>query len=424
MDLTAALATLRSRWGAAAPGLAGERFTGEVVGALATVPEPAGPARDLEPDRDRVLSTGFSELDSILGPGGVPRGMGVSMRGDASSGRTTLALRLAAEAQAAGSIVAWLDLTAALDPVEAVARGIQPEWLVVLTPADPEEGLAIVGSLLAGRAVDLLVIDLSSRLPKGRSGTAASGATGARGGTEARFADRLGRVAALARRAGITLVVLEPPTRPSSSGSTGNLAGAIGEATGIRLELARRSWIRLGRDVVGQRTEVMVARNRAGPPGRRATLRILYADGGPRDACLRRDLLSDRRLVQPVGAQGAAEPGERAHVECVSEPGAGRNAAIRPDQPVASIPVPGKRNNHATPSSPSPASPPRLREAAPALRLVAGGAGGPRRPALGERDRPRRGPGGTGARRPARDAARVGAPAGARGDLPRRGPGG
>ena len=132
--------------------------------------------------------------------------MGVSMRGDASSGRTTLALRLAAEAQAAGSIVAWLDLTAALDPVEAVARGIQPEWLVVLTPADPEEGLAIAGSLLAGRAVDLLVIDL----PAPAAAEPAPGA--AKPGTEARFADRLGRLAALARRAGITLVVLEPPT--------------------------------------------------------------------------------------------------------------------------------------------------------------------------------------------------------------------
>jgi RecA/RadA recombinase len=363
-DLDAALAALRSRWGAAAPG-----YAGEVVGALATVSSESGlPLQREVADPDRTFSTGFAELDGILGPGGVPRGMGVSLRGDASSGRTTLALRIAAEAQAAGSIVAWLDLTAALDPVEAVARGVQPEWLVVLTPADPEEGLAIVGSLLAGRAVDLLVMDLPARLPKARGGGPK--------GSEARFADRLGRLAALARRAAITLVVLEPPT-----GIATGIAGAVGEATGIRLELARRSWIRLGRDVVGQRTEVIVARNRAGPPGRRATLRILYADGGERDACLRRD-----ELFAPV------------------------------------LSVPEKRNE--TAPSPSPTSPPRLREAAPALRLVAGGAGGPRRPALGERDRPRRGSTGTVARRPARDAARVGAPAGARGDLPRRQPGG
>jgi RecA/RadA recombinase len=395
-DLTAALATLRSRWGAAAPG-----YVGEVVGALATVPletaedadasapQPNGfPSRQL--DSDRIFSTGFAELDAILGPGGVPRGMGVSMRGDVSSGRTTLALRLAAEAQAAGSIVAWLDLAAALDPVEAVARGIKPEWLVVLTPADPEEGLAIAGSLLAGRAVDLLVIDLPARLQ------------GPTRGSVARFADRLGRLAALARRAGITLVVLEPPGgamgggSDSPSGPAGGLAAAVGEATGIRLELARRSWIRLGRDVVGQRTEVIVARNRAGPPGRGATLRILYADGGERDACLRRaDLLEDQLLSESSVANHLA--------------------------PV--IPVPGKRN-HATPSSPSSTSPPRPHEATPALRLVAGGPSGPRREALVERQRPRRGPRREGPRRPARDAARVGPPAGAGGDLPRRGSGG
>jgi recombination protein RecA len=390
-DLTAALATLRTRWG-------------DVVGSLATVPlerpddDAAESGRVARPDPDRIFSTGFAELDAILGPGGVPRGMGLALRGSASSGRTTLALRLAAEAQAAGSIVAWLDLAAALDPVEAVARGVRLEWLVVLTPADPEEGLAIAGSLLAGRAVDLLVIDLPARPGRGRA-----------------FADRLGRLAALARRAGISLVVLEPPGRSSG------LEAAIGEATGIRLELARQSWIRLGRDVVGQRTEVIVARNRAGPPGRRASLRILYADGGERDACLRRDvLLSDElRLVQPVGAQGATEPGAQAHsAGCVSKRGEGRNAATRPDQPAA----PG--NDDATSPSPSPTPPPRPREAAPALRLVAGGAGRPRREAMVERERARRGPRGEGARRPARHAARVGAPAGAGGELPRRRPGG
>jgi RecA/RadA recombinase len=382
-DLSAALATLRSRWGAAAPGVLGaagssgssmDGAVGEVMGALATVPL-RSPVAEPQPDPSRIFSTGFAELDAILGPGGVPRGMGIALRGDASSGRTTLALRLAAEAQAAGAIVAWLDLAAALDPVEAAARGVELEWLVVVTPADPQEGLAIAGSLLSGRAVDLLVIDLP-----GGSARAAG------------FADRLARVAALARRAGISLVVLEPPS--GETGRSGGLAGAVGEATGIRLELARRSWIRLGRDVVGQRTEVLVARNRAGPPGRRTTLELLYADGGERDACLRRsDLLSD-------------------------------DASLRPVQPTTNAPFSVPEKNHATAASPSPASAPRSREAAPALRLVAGGADRPRRETVVERERPRRGPRREGARRPARDAARVGAPAGAGGDVPRRRAGG
>jgi hypothetical protein len=171
--------------------------------------------------------------------------------------------------------VAWLDLSRSFDPVEAVARGVRLEWLVVITPETLDEGLAIGGALLAGRSVDLLVLDL----PGGRLAATDK---------PARIADRLGRLAALARRSETLFVVLEPP------GDAGGLATAVAEATSLRLELARRSWIRLGRDVVGQRTEALVARNRYGPPGRRATLRILYAEGGERDACLRRDdLLRD-----------------------------------------------------------------------------------------------------------------------------------
>jgi hypothetical protein len=148
--------------------------------------------------------------------------------------------------------------------------------------------------VVQGRAIDLLS-SISLRVERGRpgddrgraSGGRADGrASGGRAGSRApTLADRLNRLAALARRADTMLVLLEPPDLSSS------LRQALGESTGLGLELARRSWIRLGRDVVGQRTEVMVTRNRFGPPGRRVELRILYADGGERDACLRRDPL-------------------------------------------------------------------------------------------------------------------------------------
>ena len=199
-------------------------------GALALAPAPAlapgsapapalVPQPRLDPD-DRIIPTGFAALDAILGPGGLPRSASVAIRGDGSSGRTTLVLRLAAEAQVAGSIVAWLDLSRSFDPVEAVARGVRLEWLVVITPETLDEGLAIGGALLAGRSVDLLVLDL----PGGRL---------AGSDRPARIADRLGRLAALARRAETLLVVLEPP------GLAGGLATAVAESTGVRLELAQ-----------------------------------------------------------------------------------------------------------------------------------------------------------------------------------------
>ena len=111
-----------------------------------------------------------------------------------------------------------------------------------------------------------------------------------------RVGDRLGRLAALARRAGTLLVVVEPNALGRG------LAAAVEEASGLRLELERTGWIRLGRDVVGQRSAVTVARNRHGPPGRRTDLEILYAEGGARDACLVREGL----LAGPVPRRRAA----------------------------------------------------------------------------------------------------------------------
>lgn len=352
-DVSAALASLQARWGAAAP---------RVVGSLATAPlideesqpiqAPAGvPGSSVE----RVIRTGFPALDAILGPGGLPRSASVALRGEASSGKTTLALRVAAQAQADGAIVAWLDLARSLDPVEAVARGVRLDWLVVLTPDTLDEGLSIAGALLAGRSVDLLVIDLPPRPDPGT--------------TPARVADRLRRLAALARRAETLLVALEPP------GLTRGLETAVAEATGLRLELARNAWIRLGHDVVGQRTDVTIARNRFGPPGRRAELRILYAEGGERDRCLDRpDLLRDQPIAAPTGS-----------LERISTDASSSSLLAAPSPPAR----PG-----------------------PSLRLVPDGSTRhPRRTAVDGRDGDRRGPGRSSARRPARAAARERPPA-------------
>jgi RecA/RadA recombinase len=360
-DVTAAVASLQARWGAAAPRAAGTTVgTGPLTdGALALapasapslipIPTPAHRPETIPAADDRVIHTGFAALDAILGPGGLPRSASVAIRGDGSSGRTTLVLRLAAEAQNAGSIVAWLDLSRSFDPVEAVARGIRLEWLVIITPETLDEGMAIGGALLAGRSVDLLVLDL----PGGRLAATDK---------PARIADRLRRLAALARRSETLFVVLEPP------GDTGGLATAVAESTSLRLELARRSWIRLGRDIVGQRTEALIARNRYGPPGRRATLRILYAEGGERDACLGRDdLLLDE----------APDPAPATH----------------------------ERTDHdATPPPPPTAPPARARPGA-SLRALPARPAHPGRPAVGSGPGRRRQPGGPGAGRSAGDAA-------------------
>ena len=230
-----------------------------VEGALAPVSVAvAAPSPDpLAPADDRVVPTGFPMLDAILGPGGLVREAQVSLRGDASSGKTTLALRLVAEAQARGAIAAWLDLARAFDPLEAVARGVDLAWLLVLRAPDATEGLRLAGALLGGRAIEVLVADLPEQMPINREVL-------------------LRRLAARARQAGARLVTLEP------AGLAPSLRGALAESAGVGLDLERRTWIRAGRDVVGQRTQVTVAKNRFGPPGRRVELEIRYADEGDR----------------------------------------------------------------------------------------------------------------------------------------------
>lgn len=266
--LGTALTRLRSRWGSAAIRLGGQGGQGgqsseegehQTRGALALAPLAAPVPRfdPLAPLPDDIVSTGFPELDAVLGSGGLPRQASAALLGGVSCGKTTLALRCVAEAQASGAIAAWLDLSRSFDPLDAVARGVDLRWLLIVRPVDHAEGFTLAGALLSGRMVDLLVVDLPAALP-------------------AREEHSLRRLSAHARRVGARLIVLEPPTL------TGGLHGALAEVTGLRLEMAREAWIRLGRDVIGQQTRVTVAKNRFGPPGRQVALEIHYPDAGER----------------------------------------------------------------------------------------------------------------------------------------------
>jgi RecA/RadA recombinase len=286
--LSSALATLHTRWGSAAVRLGDGRPVGSAAAAgreapavhgalaLAALPESHPGAPQPTPAAlAGVISTGFPELDAILGPSGLPREASVVVRGGPSSGKTTLALRCAAEAQADGDIVAWLDLGRSFDPVEAVGRGVDLRWLLVVRPEDTQEGLNLAGALLTGRSIGLLVVDLPARL-------------------RARLDDQLRRLTAHARRVGARLIVLEPATMAAP------LQAALAQSTGLRLELERQAWLRLGRDVVGQRTAVAVAKNRYGPPGRSVDLDIHYLAEGER-------ALATHQLI-PGDMESVAEP--------------------------------------------------------------------------------------------------------------------
>jgi len=307
--LTTALARLESRWGSAAVRLAGDGSRAvsplgpQVDGALALAS--AQPAPELVPTDatqpyslpDEIVPTGFSRLDELLGTGGLPRGVSASFRGARSSGKTALALHCLAQAQARGGIVAFLDLCRAFDPLEAVARGVDLRWLLVLRPHDVDEGWALAAALVAGRQIDLLVVDLPSRL---RASHEAS----------------LRRLAAHARRSTVRMIVLEPTTLAAP------VHGALAESVALRLELEQRAWLRAGRDIVGRCVSVNVAKNRFGPPGRETEIEIRYLVDGEHGTAMERyasrdELVADRtqqpvRLPPPVPLREASLPSRQA----------------------------------------------------------------------------------------------------------------
>ena len=282
--LGTALARLESRWGRAAVrvGLGTDRLDVPpplVDGALALAPAEAHPTLAeaqptpagqlaIAPLPDEVVSTGFARLDALLGTGGLPRGVSASFRGARSSGKTTLALHCLAQAQARGGIVAFLDLCRIFDPLEAAARGVDLRWLLILRPAEIDEGWALAAALVAGRQIDLLVVDLPERL---RANHDAS----------------LRRLAAPARRSNVRMIVIEPANLAAP------IHGALAESVGLRLELEQRAWLRAGRDIVGRCVAVNVAKNRFGWPGRQTEIEIRYLADGEHAAALERFATAD-----------------------------------------------------------------------------------------------------------------------------------
>ena len=271
--LGTALARLESRWGSAAVkvGLGADRP--QIDGALALAPAEAHPElldqSVAAPLPDEIVPTGFARLDALLGTGGLPRGVSASFRGARSSGKTTLALHCLAQAQARGGIVAFLDLCRVFDPLEAAARGVDLRWLLVVRPADVDEGWALAAALVAGHLIDLLVVDLPERLRPGHDAS-------------------LRRLAAHARRSSVRMIVLEPANLAAP------VHGALAESVALRLELEQRAWLRAGRDIVGRRVAVNVAKNRFGPPGRQTEIDIRYLADGEHAEALERFATTDR----------------------------------------------------------------------------------------------------------------------------------
>jgi recombination protein RecA len=251
-----------------------------------------------------VIPTGSISFDSALGVGGFPRGRVIEVYGPESSGKTTIALHLIAQAQAAGGSAAFIDAEHALDPTYARALGVDIDNLLLSQPDCGEQALEITNALISSNVMDVVVVDsVAALVPKaeleGEMGDSFMG-------LHARLMSQaMRKLTAAVSRANACLIFINQ-VREKIGVVFGNPETTTGGRalkfySSVRVEVRRMGAIKDGDQVVGNRTKIKVAKNKVAAPFREVEVDILYGQGISREGDLL-DLGAAQGVVEKSGS--------------------------------------------------------------------------------------------------------------------------